>query len=102
MRVSLINSRGFMKSIVSVADGRAVSGASVYVSLTEDGDMSSQSGTVTDEAGRFTRKIFAGLQYKISAYRRGQGDKYFQTEYVDLPQVLDGELRLVLPALPRN
>lgn len=91
-----------LSGIVLGADGRPVAGASVYVELIEDGDMSHLTGGLTDADGRFTLQIFAGLQYKISAYRQLSGSKGLQSEYIDVPLASDQPVRLVLPALPRN
>ena len=88
--------------LVLWSDGQPAPGASVYVSLNEEGDMSEFSGTTTDEKGLFTLKLYEGLQYKVSAYRKGAGGKYWQTDFIEIPMTLDQPLRLVLPSQPRN
>ncbi len=88
--------------VVAAADGQPVSGASVYLSLTEEGLPSASSGGVTNENGEFTMKLWAGLPYKISAFKQTPGGKNLQTEFIDVPLALDQPLRLVLPAPPRN
>jgi hypothetical protein len=70
--------------------------------LFEEGGMSSFFSVATDENGRFTLKIFEGLQYKISAYRES-GAMRAQSEYIELPMNPgDQPIKLVLPALRRN
>jgi len=83
-------------------DGQPVNGANVYVSLTEEGEMSSFSSVQADASGQFTLKLYEGLQYKVSAYRQGSGGKSSQSEYIEIPMTVDQPLRLVLPSPPRN
>jgi hypothetical protein len=88
-----------VNGVVVSTDGQPVKGASVYVSQYEEGDMSSFFSVVTDENGRFTLKIFEGLQYKISAYRES-GALRAQSSYIDVPMNLGDEpLKLELPPL---
>jgi protocatechuate 3,4-dioxygenase beta subunit len=91
-----------LTGLVVWPDGQPVAGASVYVSLNEDGDMSEFTGTTTDQKGLFALKLYEGLQYRVSAYLKGTGSKYWQTEFTEIPMTLDQPLRLVLPAMPRN
>jgi hypothetical protein len=88
-----------VNGVVVSTDGQPVKGASVYFSQYEEGDMSSFSSLVTDENGRFTLKIFEGLEYKISAYRES-GALRAQSNYIDVPMNLGEEpLKLELPPL---
>jgi len=91
-----------VNGLVVLPNGEPAPGASVYFGLSEEGEPSASSSTTTDEKGQFTLKLFEGLQYKVSAYRKGTGDKYYQTDYIEIPMTLDQPLRLVLPAQPRN
>jgi len=91
-----------VNGLVVWPEGQPVPGASVYVSLNEDGDMSEFTSAVTDEKGQFTLKLYEGLQYKVSAYRKGTESKYWQTDFIEIPMTLDQPLRLVLPSQPRN
>ncbi len=91
-----------VEGVVVWPDGKPALGASVYLSLTEEGAMSASSTITTDEKGRFTLKLYEGLQYKVSAYWSGAGGKSAQTEYVENPMTADRPMRLVLPAQPRN
>jgi 5-hydroxyisourate hydrolase-like protein (transthyretin family) len=52
------------------SDGQPVAGASVYVELSEEGEMSSFSPIQPDAEGRFTLKLYEGLQYKVGAFWR--------------------------------
>jgi hypothetical protein len=70
-------------------DGQPAPGASVFVSLNEDGDISEFSGTTTDEKGQFTLKLYQGLLFKVSAYWKGTGSKYWQTESIEIPITTD-------------
>jgi hypothetical protein len=91
-----------VNGLVVWPEGQPVPGASVYVSLNEDGDISEFSSTTTGEKGQFTLKLYEGLQYRVSAYRKGTDSKYWQTEFIEIPMTLDQPLRLVLPSQPRN
>lgn len=84
------------------SDGEPVNGASVYLSLIEEGEMSSFSSVQADAQGHFTLKLLEGLQYKVSAYRQVNGGKSAQSEYIDIPMALEQPLRLVLPTQSRN
>lgn len=94
--------QGTVDGLVVWSDGQPVKGASIYVSLNEDGDLTSLPSVMSDENGRFTLKLYEGLQYKVSAYWKGAGDKSAQTEYIEIPLALERPLRLVLPQMPRN
>jgi protocatechuate 3,4-dioxygenase beta subunit len=88
-----------VNGVVVSTDGQPVKGASVYVSLTEEGEMSSFSSVQTDENGRFALKLFEGLQYKVSAYEES-GALRAQSGYIDIPMNLGDEgLKLELPPL---
>jgi len=94
-------SQRIVKGFIVWSDGQPVQGASVFVSLTEEGEMSSFSTVQPDGEGRFTLKLFEGLQYKVSAFRES-GGKQAQSEYIDVPMNLgDQPLRLVLPVQAR-
>jgi len=95
-------SQRIVKGFVVWSDGQPVHGASVYVSLTEEGELSSFSSVQPDADGRFTLKLFEGLQYKVSAYRES-GGKQVQSEYIEVPMNLgDQPLKLVLPVQARK
>jgi hypothetical protein len=91
-----------VNGLVVWPDGQPAPGASVYVSLSEDGDPSAFSSTTTDEKGQFTVKLFEGLQFKVSAYRKGADGKQYQTEFIEIPLTADKPMRLVLPSQPLN
>lgn len=91
-----------VNGLVVWPDGKPAPGASVYVSLAEEGDSSAFSSTTTDQEGRFTLKLYEGLPLKVSAYVKGAGSKYSQTEFIEIPMAVDRPLRLVLPPLPRE
>jgi hypothetical protein len=84
------------------SDGQPATDASVFLSLMEEGGPSSFETIKTDEGGRFTLKLYEGLQYKVGAYRSGTGGKSAQSEFLDVPLTVDQPLRLVLPAQSRN
>lgn len=84
------------------SDGQPVKGASIYLNLMEDGEMTSFSTEQPDENGRFTLKLYEGVQYKISAYRGGANGRNAQSDWIDVPLTLDQPLRLVLPVQFRN
>ena len=88
--------------VIVWSDGQPVNGASVYLSLMEEGAMSSFSSVQADAQGHFTLKLLEGLQYKVSAYRQVNGGKSAQSEYIDIPMAVEQPLRLVLPAQSRN
>lgn len=91
-----------VNGLVVGPDGQPAPGASVYVSLSEEGDLSSFSSTTTDEKGQFTLKLYEGLQFKVSAYLKGAGSKFSQTEFMEIPMTADLPMRLVLPSQPPN
>lgn len=95
-------SQRIVNGLVVWPDGQPAKGASVYVSFSEDGDPSAFTSTTTDEQGRFTVKLYEGLQYKASAYLKGTGQKFSQTEFIEIPMSMDQPLRLVLPPMPRD
>ena len=95
-------SKRTVNGIVVWSDGQPASGASVYVNLIEEGEMSAFFSVPADESGRFTLKLYQGLQYKVSAYRQGPDRKSAQSEYIEVPMFVDQPLSLVLPAQLRN
>jgi len=91
-----------VEGIVVWQDGRPATGASVYLNLIEEGEMTAFSSAQVDEQGRFTLKVFEGMQYKVSASRQGSAGKYLQSDWVELPMNFSREpIRLVLPAQAR-
>jgi hypothetical protein len=88
-----------VSGVVVWSDGQPAPGASVYLSLMEEGEMSSFSSVLTDENGRFTLHLYQGLQYKASAYLQSAPGKHSQSEYIEIPMATDRPLRLVLPLL---
>ena len=66
-------------------DGRPVPKASIYLSLSEEGDFASLSSPPTDENGRFTLKLFEGLSYKISAFLSRPNQRGIQSPWTDVP-----------------
>ena len=64
--------------------------------VTEEGEWSSLSSVHADAEGRFTLKLYEGLEYKVSAFW-GNGVKQAQSEFVEVPMNLGHQpLRLVL------
>jgi len=90
-----------VNGVVVWSDGHP-SRAGVYVSLAEEGEMSSFFSVQTDDNGRFMLKLYQGLQYKVSAYFENPEGKRAQSEYIELPMALDQPLRLVLPGQLHN
>lgn len=88
--------------VIVWSDGQPVSDASVYLGLNEEGEMSALSSVQTDANGRFTLKLYEGLQYKVGAFRQGVGGKHAQSEYIEVPMTVDQPLRLVLSVQARN
>jgi 5-hydroxyisourate hydrolase-like protein (transthyretin family) len=92
-----------VEGIVVSSDGRPATGTSVYLNLIEEGEMTAFSSAQADENGRFTLKLYEGLQYKVSAYRQGAAGKGVQSEWIEIPMnSRDQPIRLVLPAQPRS
>lgn len=88
-----------VNGVVISTDGQPVKGASVYVSLTEEGEMSRFYSVMTDENGHFTLKIFEGLKYGVSASKES-GALRAESSYIEIPMNLGGEiLKLELPLL---
>jgi 5-hydroxyisourate hydrolase-like protein (transthyretin family) len=92
-----------VNGVVVWPDGRPANAVSIYVSLMEEGDMSSFATVPADENGKFSLTIYEGLQYKISAYRQLGAGKYVQSEYIEIPLNLENQpIKLVLPNQPRD
>lgn len=84
------------------ADGRAAPGASVYVSLREDGETTDSRSLQADERGRFTLKLHEGLTYRVSAYPVGGTGPEAHSQWVDITASPGTQaLRLVLPVLKK-
>lgn len=84
--------------VVVWSDGRSATGASIYVNLIEEGDMTAFWSIPTDDAGKFTLKLVKGLQYKLSAFRQITRGKGAQSEYIEAPMSEGNQpIRLVLP-----
>ena len=81
-------------------DGRSAPGASVYVSLQEEGGYDSKS-VQADERGHFTLKVYEGLSYRMSAYPRGANGPAAQGPWVDVPPPGALHVKLVLPLLKK-
>jgi 5-hydroxyisourate hydrolase-like protein (transthyretin family) len=95
-------SKRTVNGIVTWSDGQPATRASVYVNLIEDGEMSAFFSVQADESGRFTLQLYQGLQYKVSAYSQGPNRKSAQSEYIEVPMLLDQPLSLVLPTQLRK
>jgi hypothetical protein len=90
-----------VEGIVVWPDDRPVTGATIFINLIEEGEMTAFSTSPTNENGRFTLNLYEGLQYKVSAFLRG-GDKGVQSESIEIPMNShDQIIRLVLPAAAR-
>jgi hypothetical protein len=88
--------------MVVTGDGQPVTGASVDVGLTEEGESSAFFSVPTGPDGSFTLKLYEGLLYKISAYKES-GDQRAQSDYIEVPMNQgDQPIKLILPALRRN
>lgn len=84
------------------ADGRAAPGASVYVVLHEEGEMTDTKSVQSDERGLFTLKLLEGLTYRVSAYPEGGTGPEAQSQWVDITATRGTQaLRLVLPVLKK-
>jgi protocatechuate 3,4-dioxygenase beta subunit len=95
-------SQRMVVGVVVTSDGQPVTGASVYVNLTEEGELSSFFSVPTGPDGSFTLKLYEGLLYKISAYKES-GGLHAQSEYLEVPMNQDDQpIKLILPALRRN
>ena len=88
-----------VNGMVVSTDGQPVKGASVYVSLTEEREMSGFFSVGSDENCHFTLKIFEGLKYGVSAYKESGGLRA-QSSYVEIPMNLGDEVfKIELPPL---
>lgn len=88
--------------IIVWSDGRPATGASVYLNLIEEGEMTAFSSAQADENGKFTLKLYEGLQYKVSAFRQGAGGKPVQSDWIEIQMnSWDQLIRIVLPAPSR-
>lgn len=84
------------------ADGRAAPGASIYVSLHEEGEFSESRSVQADERGLFTLKLREGLRYRVSVHPVGAMGMEARGQWVDVI-VSPGTptLRLVLPFIKK-
>jgi hypothetical protein len=80
------------------SDGNPAAGVSIYLSLTEDGEMSEFSSLRADAQGRFKLKVYEGLQYQVSAYPERATGAEAQSPWIAVP-ALHGpaSVKLVLP-----
>jgi len=91
-----------VEGIVVWSDGRPATGASVYLNLIEEGEMTGFSSAQVDEHGRFTLKLYEGMQYKVSASIQTSARKNVQSDWIELPINSSKEpIKLVLPVPPR-
>ena len=92
-----------VEGIVVWPDGRPATGASVYLDLFEEGEMTAFSSVQANDNGRFTLKLYEGLQYKVRAFKQGAAGKNAQSEWIEIPlnSPPDSLFRLVLPAQSR-
>jgi 5-hydroxyisourate hydrolase-like protein (transthyretin family) len=91
-----------VEGVVVWSDGRPATGASVYLNLIEEVEMTAFSSAQVDEQGRFTLKLYEGMEYKVSATRQGSAGKYVQSDWIELPINFPKEpIKLVLPVPPR-
>jgi hypothetical protein len=91
-----------IEGAVMWADGRAAPGASVFVSLYEEGEMSDSRSLQADERGLFTLKLHEGLTYRVSAYPAGGTGPEAQSQWVDVTASPSAQtLKLVLPVLKK-
>ena len=92
-----------VKGVVTWSDGRPAAGASVYLNLIEEGEMTAFWSVPTDESGGFTIKLLEGLQYKLSAFRQTADRKNVQSEWIEVPINIGAEpIKLVLPSVSPN
>jgi hypothetical protein len=90
-----------VNGVVVWPDGRPADAVSIYVSLMEEGDMSSFATVPADENGKFSLTLYEGLQYRVSAFRQLLR-KYVQSEYIEIPLNPGNQsIKLVLPNPPR-
>lgn len=83
-------------------DGRPAPGASVYVSLQDEGGVPDMKSVQADEQGRFRVKVYEGQNYKMSAYPRGGEGPAAQGAWVDVPPAPGAlPVRLVVPLLKK-
>jgi 5-hydroxyisourate hydrolase-like protein (transthyretin family) len=82
-------------------DGRAAPGASVYVSQVEDDRTGDNKSVQADERGRFTVKVYDGLNYRMSAYPPHATGPAPQSPWIDVPPRGARPVRLVLPVLKK-
>jgi len=83
-------------------DGRPAPGVSIYVSLQEEGELSSHASLRADERGRFTLKVYEGLSYQVSAYPQGATGNAPQSKWMDVPPRGAQPIKLVLPIIQSN
>jgi 5-hydroxyisourate hydrolase-like protein (transthyretin family) len=83
--------------VVVYEDGRAAPGASVYVSQIEDDRTGDNRNAQADERGRFTVKVYEGLNYRMGAYPQGASGTAAQSPWIDVPPRGARPVRLVLP-----
>jgi len=83
-------------------DGRPAPGVSIYVSLQEEGELSSHASIRADERGQFTLKVYEGLSYTVSAYPQGATGAASQSKWMEVPPPGAQPIKLVLPIIKSN
>lgn len=91
-----------VQGFVVWSDGRPAPGASIDLSLLEEGEASGINSLQADGRGYFILKVYEGLNYKVSAYTRNANGAVTQSEWVEAPQTPDAKpIKLVLPVLKK-
>jgi 5-hydroxyisourate hydrolase-like protein (transthyretin family) len=86
-----------LEGVVVWEDGRPAAGASVNVSLLEEGEMTTYRYVKADERGRFTFKAFDGATYRVSATAQTSAGQTAMAKWVDFQAAPDTKpLRLVV------
>ncbi|MEK6279557.1 MAG: hypothetical protein AABN95_04315 [Acidobacteriota bacterium] len=80
------------------SDGKPAAGVSIYLSLTEEGEMSEFSSLRADAQGLFKLKVYEGLQYQVSAYPDRATGAEAQSPWIAVPALHGpGSVKLILP-----
>jgi hypothetical protein len=79
-------------------DGQPAPLSAIYLALNEENDSIPMSSPPTDQFGRFTLKLFEGLDYKVSAFMSRPNRPGFQSPWIDVPAKHGPRsIKLVLP-----